>query len=122
MSTISVYLHSNRVHYYHTVYVGCMLMVDLGMRLKDLRKKHNLTQQQVADRVWVSKSMVSSYELGTRSPSYEVLIKLSRLFGVTTDYLLGVDKAKTIDASKLSDKQIGIIITLIEEMTKNQDA
>lgn len=99
-----------------------MLMVDLGMRLKDLRKKHNLTQQQVADRVWVSKSMVSSYELGTRSPSYEVLIKLSRLFGVTTDYLLGVDKAKTIDASKLSDKQIGIIITLIEEMTKNQDA
>lgn len=99
-----------------------MLMVDLGMRLKDLRKKHNLTQQQVADRVWVSKSMVSSYELGTRSPSYEVLIKLSRLFGVITDYLLGVDKAKTIDASKLSDKQIGIIITLIEEMTKNQDA
>ena len=95
-------------------------MVDLGIRLKDLRKKHNLTQQQVADRVWVSKSMVSSYELGTRSPSYEVLIKLSRLFGVTTDYLLGVDKTKTIDASRLSDKQIGIIITLIEEMTKNQ--
>lgn len=95
-------------------------MVDFGIRLKDLRKKHNLTQQQVADRVWVSKSMVSSYELGTRSPSYEVLIKLSRLFGVTTDYLLGVDNKKTIDASGLSDKQIGIIISLIAEMANRE--
>jgi transcriptional regulator with XRE-family HTH domain len=94
-------------------------MVDLGQRLKDLRKEHGLTQQQVADRVWVSKAMISSYELSARAPSYEVLIKLSKLFGVTTDYLLGVESKRIIDARGLSDKQVGLITALIEEMTKN---
>ena len=94
-----------------------MLMVDLGKRLKDLRKEQGLTQQQVADRVWVSKAMISSYELSTRAPSYEVLIKLSKLFGVSTDYLLGVERKRTIDTSGLSDRQIRLILDLIEEMS-----
>lgn len=92
-------------------------MVDLGRRLKDLRKEHGLTQQQVADRVWVSKAMISSYELSARTPSYNVLIKLSKLFGVSTDYLLGVESKHTIDVSKLSNKQVKLILELIEEMT-----
>ncbi len=92
-------------------------MVDLGKRLKDLRKEQGLTQQQVADRVWVSKAMISSYELSNRAPSYEVLIKLSKLFGVSTDYLLGVERKRTIDTSGLSDKQIRLILDLIEEMS-----
>lgn len=91
-------------------------MVAIGQRLKDLRKQHKLTQQQVADRVWVSKAIISSYELGTRSPSYEVLIKLSKLFGVTTDYLLGIDSNKVVDVSGLTDRQIGIITSLVKEM------
>ena len=99
-----------------------MLMVDLGKRLKDLRMEHGLTQQQVADRVWVSKAMVSSYELSSRAPSYNVLIKLAKLFGVSTDYLLGVESGKhTVDVSMLSSKQIKLILDLIEEMKGAND-
>lgn len=93
-------------------------MVDLGKRLKDLRKSKGLTQQQVADRVWVTKAMISSYELSARSPSYEVLIKLSKLFGVTTDYLLGVESSRRINTDGLTDAQINLINTLIEEFKK----
>ena len=96
-------------------------MVDLGKRLKELRIQNNMTQQQVADRIWVSKAMISSYELATRTPSYEVLIKLSKLFGVSTDYLLGVDRERTINISSLNEKQIKLIVALIEEMTKNNN-
>ena len=97
-------------------------MVDLGKRLKDLRMEHGLTQQQVADRVWVSKAMVSSYELSSRAPSYNVLIKLAKLFGVSTDYLLGVESGKqTVDVSMLSSKQIKLILDLIEEMKGAND-
>ena len=97
-------------------------MVDLGKRLKDLRIEHGLTQQQVADRVWVSKAMVSSYELSSRAPSYNVLIKLAKLFGVSTDYLLGVESGKqTVDVSMLSSKQIKLILDLIEEMKGAND-
>ncbi len=93
-------------------------MVDLGKRLKDLRKSKGLTQQQVADRVWVTKAMISSYELSARSPSYEVLIKLAKLFGVTTDYLLGIESCRRINTDGLTDEQINIINTLIEEFKK----
>lgn len=99
-------------------------MVDLGKRLKELRKMRKLTQQQVAERIWVSKAMVSAYELSIRTPSYEVLIKLAKLFGVTTDYLLGLDTDdgnphRIIDLSTLSDEEQRIIIDLVENMKKH---
>lgn len=95
-------------------------MVDFGERLKELRIKHGLTQQQVADRIWVNKATISAYELSARLPSYEVLIKLSSLFGVSTDYLLGVDHQSfsnaAIDVSGLTEKQIKLLQKLIEEL------
>lgn len=98
-------------------------MVDLGKRLKKLRIERNLTQQQVAERIWVSKAMVSAYELSIRTPSFEVLIKLSKLFGVSTDYLLGLESdekvTKTVNLEGLSDDQQRIIIELVENMKQN---
>ncbi|MEE0858157.1 MAG: helix-turn-helix domain-containing protein [Acutalibacteraceae bacterium] len=93
-------------------------MVDIGKRLKDLRKEYGLTQQQVADRVWVSKSMISSYERSERTPSYEVLIKLAKLFGVSTDYLFGIETKRMISVEKLNDKQIKLVLELIDELGK----
>lgn len=95
-------------------------MIDLGQRLKDLRKAKGLTQQQVADRVWVTKAMISSYELSTRAPSYEVLIKLSKLFGVTTDFLLGIESSRTINVNGLTEKQITLIKSLVDEMRQGK--
>jgi transcriptional regulator with XRE-family HTH domain len=95
-------------------------MVDFGKRLKTLRIESGLTQQQVADRIWVNKASISSYELSTRLPSYEVLIKLSKLFNVSTDYLLGIEnkvKANSImDVSGLTEKQIVLLQKLIDEL------
>ena len=97
-------------------------MVDFGERIKALRIKHGLTQQQVADRIWVSKAMISSYELSNRYPSYEVLVKLAKLFNVSTDYLLGLEKPssekKMIDVSGLSENQIKLLQKLAEELRK----
>ncbi len=93
-------------------------MVDLGHRLRDLRKTRNLTQQQVADRVGVSKAMISSYELSTRQPSYDILVKLAALFGVSCDYLLGLGQACTIDVSGLSDDHIALLTQLSQALRK----
>lgn len=95
-------------------------MMDLGKRLKDLRKEKGLTQQQVADRIWTSKAVISSYELGNRIPSYDVLIKLAKLFGVSTDYLLGVEPRKVINVENLTDKQITLVTQLVKEIEKNR--
>ena len=67
-------------------------MVDFGDRLKKLRQGEGLSQQQLADRLGVTKSVVSYYELRERYPSPEVLIKLSVIFHTSTDFLLGLEK------------------------------
>lgn len=91
-------------------------MVDLSERIRSLRIARQLTQQQLADRVNVSKGMVSSYEIGIRMPSIDVLRKLSVALGVTTDYLLGLEKKPMLDVSQLSPKQLYLIAALVEEM------
>ena len=65
------------------------LGIELGNKIKALRNGRNIKQAEFADLLGVTKSAVSSYENGTRLPSYEVLIKIARIFRVSTDYLLG---------------------------------
>ena len=90
--------------------------MDFGSILKELRKKNNLTQQQLADRIGVTKSVISFYELRERAPSPEVLIKLSYIFHVSTDYLLGIERVKTIDVSGLDDEDIKSVQAIIERL------
>lgn len=95
-------------------------LVDFGLRLKALRKQAGLTQQQLATQLGITKSVVSFYELQERSPSPDVLVKLSQIFHVSTDYLLGIDTVETIDVSGLDQKDISALRTLADSLrTKN---
>lgn len=84
-------------------------MVDLGTRIKSLRNARKMTQAEFASRLGVTKSAVSSYENGTRLPSYDVLIKIARIFRVSTDNLLGYSSKSVIDVTGLTQKQINTI-------------
>ena len=90
-------------------------MVDFGNKLKQLRIDKGFSQADLAKRINVTKSMVSSYENAMRMASYDVLIKIARCFHVSTDYLLGVSNKKTLDVSGLTDRQTEIISRLIDE-------
>lgn len=72
-----------------------------------------MTQQQLAGRLGVAKSIVSYYESGDRFPSYDVLIKIARIFHVTTDYLLNVERTHVIDVSELSDEEIAVVTSMV---------
>ena len=88
-------------------------MVNMGKKLKNLRKQKRLTQKQVAGRIGLAISAVSSYEAGTRYPSYDVLIKLARIYHVSTDYLLGMTDKKELDISGLKDEEVEAISQLV---------
>lgn len=60
----------------------------LGKRIIMLRKKAGLTQEELAKKLNVSRSALSQYELGTREPNYDLLLKIADFFEVTADYLL----------------------------------
>ncbi|WP_393920302.1 helix-turn-helix domain-containing protein [Bacillus altitudinis] len=59
-----------------------------GKRITTLRKKAGLTQEELAKKLNVTRSALSQYELGTREPNYDLLLKIADFFEVTVDYLL----------------------------------
>lgn len=59
-------------------------------RIRNLREDRDLKQRQVAEYLCCSQQVYSNYELGQRDVPTEVLIKLSNLYGVSVDYLLGL--------------------------------
>lgn len=93
-------------------------MVDFSQRLRQLRIDKHLTQAQVAKRVGVTASMVSSYETDIRLPSFEVMIRLADLFGVTVDYLLCRQDKRFVDISELSDEEASVVCGMVEILKK----
>ena len=90
--------------------------MNFGDKLKALRISQKLTQQQLADRIGVAKSVVSYYESGDRYPSYDVLVRITHVFHTSTDYLLDIKKEKVIDVTGLSDEDIAVVRTVAEAL------
>ncbi len=67
----------------------------LGEKLQRLRKARGMTQEQLAEKVGVSRQSLSGWENDTALPDTANVISLADLFGVTTDYLLREDAAPT---------------------------
>lgn len=59
-------------------------------RIRDLREDNDLTQKQMAQKLNCSQQVYSNYELGQRDIPTDILIKLSKLYRVSTDYILGL--------------------------------
>ena len=62
----------------------------IGERLAEVRKDHGDTQQTLADKMSVTKYTVSSWEQEKSEPNHEILVRICRLYGVSSDYLLGL--------------------------------
>lgn len=96
--------------------------MNFGEKLKALRTGQKLTQQQLADRLGVAKSVVSYYESGDRYPSYDVLVKIAHTFHVTTDFLLDIERKRVIDVSDLSEKDIIVIETVANALREKYNS
>lgn len=79
-------------------------MINFGNKLKLLRLQDNMTQEQLAQKLNLTKSVISAYETGLRLPSYDVLIRIAKIFNVSTDYLLGLEHKQEVDLSGLSQE------------------
>lgn len=96
-----------------------MNICDFGTVLKELRKSHNLTQKELGCHIGLSKAVISKYENGMGYPTFDVLIVIADYFKVTTDFLLGVEKRKTLDVSMLNETQNDTVRRIITEFNKS---
>ena len=62
--------------------------MDIGNKLLELRKQHNLSQEQLAEKMGVARQTISKWELGETSPDINQAKKLSKIFNVTVDSLI----------------------------------
>lgn len=92
--------------------------MDFGQTLKTLRKQAGLTQQQLANQLGITKSVVSFYERRERTPSPDILIKLCHVFHVSADYLLSIKSADSIDVTGLDEDDIDIVRQLVNSLRK----
>lgn len=79
------------------------------MKLSDkivrLRKSHGMSQEELADKMKVSRQAISRWEVGTAMPDAGNILQLSRLFHVTSDYLLNDDYQSDDDLPIVQDKE-----------------
>jgi len=92
----------------------------LGENIRRLRQERGMCQEELGRRVGASKQSVSNWENGNIMPSIDLLLRLADFFGVSTDYLLGRESFRTLDASGLSDLQASHIQQIIDDICKER--
>jgi transcriptional regulator with XRE-family HTH domain len=82
---------------------GGRLYMIIGEKIQQLRKSMNLTQEQLAEKLGVSRQAVSKWELGEALPDIENIVLLSKVFQVSTDYLLNAEINNSTHAPQEGD-------------------
>lgn len=80
-------------------------MLSFGNRLRELRKEKKWTQNELGSNLGLGENLVTHYERGTRFPRPDTIVKISKIFNVTTDYLLGVTDERTAKEVNLSKNE-----------------
>lgn len=90
----------------------------IGLKIKELREQRQMTQTELAQKLNVSKSVISAYEKGIRTPSFKVIKVMSEVFDIPESHLLVRDIGETsilIDITDLTLSQQRIIYALLNE-------
>lgn len=77
--------------------------MSLSEKLKNLRKQKKWTQADVSIKLATTQANISSYEVGATFPNYEMIIKMAKLFGVSSDYLL--DLTDSFEGNEVSSAE-----------------
>ncbi|WP_373233473.1 helix-turn-helix domain-containing protein [Cohnella sp.] len=93
--------------------------MNMGQRLRELRLRRKISQEEVARHIGITRSAYSHYEINNRQPVYETLIKLAAFFDVSLDYIIGgtQSKAKAETAITQDNKEI---LSLFQDMNQEQ--
>ena len=90
----------------------------LGERIKELRKRNNLTQIDLAKEMEVTKGTVSTWETNRRRPSFETLDALASLFNVNMAYLLGSSNDDTSAGQSEEERDDAALSQVEEDLTE----
>ena len=85
----------------------------LSEKIISLRKSRGWSQEELAERLDVSRQSVSKWESGVSNPELDKIVAMSTLFGVSTDYLLDMPKGVTVNVDGLSEREVASILEIV---------
>ena len=89
-------------------------------RIKALREARGWTQAELARRMSITRSGVNSWEQGLSMPSPTCLVDLAKVFSVSTDYLLGVERLETVNVTGLDEKDVAMLAQLADRLRETR--
>lgn len=92
--------------------------MSVSERIYKKREELGLSQTDLAKKAGLKPPAISQYESGSRSPSYEALIKLSHALNVTTDFLIS---GKEVDALSINDKTMNVLLKIIRNFSQDNN-
>lgn len=90
----------------------------IGDKIKKLRQSQNLTQSAVAKKLGITRSSVNAWEMGISIPSTQYVVELSKLFNVSSDYLLDISQNASIIVFRYKKREdLSILYYFIKILT-----
>lgn len=88
----------------------------IAEKIKALREARGWTQADLARKLGITRNGVNSWEQGLSMPSPACLVDLAKVFSVSTDYLLGIERLESVNVSGLDDKDIAVLAELADRL------
>ena len=92
-----------------------------GKRLRELRRRMGLTQEELGRKIGISSSAIGMYEQGKREPDNHTLLKLCDLFEVTTDYLINPKLKCSVYFSPAEEHELGDVVSYFTKALLKQN-
>lgn len=88
-----------------------------------MRKKKNITQVELSEKIGVGQPLISSYEIGRSRPPHEFIKKLAEVLGVSTDEIFGIQKRGAVEDDSQLERRFARRLKLVKRLPKrDQDA
>ena len=96
------------------------MIVLIGDTIRSLREQAGYSQAGLAKKLGVTRSSVNAWESGLSAPTAVYIIELSKLFHVSSDFVLGLDNTMQLNLSEFSEEEVRILYSLINYFSNNK--
>lgn len=96
------------------------MIVLIGDTIRSLREQAGYSQAGLAKKLGVTRSSVNAWESGLSAPTAVYIIELSKLFHVSSDFILGLDNTMQLNLSEFSEEEVRILYSLINYFSNNK--
>ena len=89
-------------------------------KIKELREKSGYSQSMLAKKLDVTRSSVNAWEMGLSAPTTQYIVALSKLFHVSSDYILGIESELSLSLDGYTEEEVALVFSLLKYFDGNR--